>query len=66
VSNPLDIARRFKFYGAELDQLEELQALWDENDPLALLIRCEEQDEEEGLAPGSTLQTFIYYLKITH
>ncbi len=54
-------AEEFEELIVELTLSEEF--VFDLQDPCAIVIRCEEIDEEEGRPKGTTLQLYYQYLK---
>ncbi len=69
--NPLDAPYRvdFEVYGDSRTESERRvpipEQLVEAKDPIVILCLCEEIDEEEGRAPGTTLRMYLYELKTT-
>lgn len=53
MSNPLDVASALP---EDPDWIKELQ---EQDDPLAVMLRCEEVDTEEGWEPGTAFAQYI-------
>jgi len=60
MSNPLDVAHGF---GPDDMFFEIFEALQNSNDPLVIILECEEADEIEGWAVGTSLE--LYYTHMT-
>jgi hypothetical protein len=56
MSNPLDVAHGFGPDDILFDLFEELQ---NPDDPLCILCRCEEIDENEGWTAGTALELYL-------
>lgn len=61
--DPLDNSRRV---GHDNELMEWLESLHDTDDPVAIIMRCEETDAEEGREPGTTLELYLFTLTNTH
>lgn len=60
-SDPLDNRQDIGPNNEFMELLEELQ---DADDPLVIIIRCEQTDQKEGRAIGTTLQ--MYFESLTN
>lgn len=61
--DPLDNKADIGPYNQYLELLKELR---DMDDPLAIIIRCEEIDLDEGRPHGTSLELYLKYLTNTH
>lgn len=59
MADPLDLKIDV---GPSNEYLELLEELLDLKDPFEIIAQCEDQDADEGLPPGTTLQ--LYYISI--